>query len=545
VNARKKAPEEEMETRQVLYNGIRLPPLWPPQVEVMTGEPMPVPYLAAPPPTIPIDVGRQLFVDDFLVEHTTLRRSFHAAEYHPANPVLRPDKSWENEAMSGLVQVAAAMPFSDGVWYDPADELFKMFYLGGFMLTTCLATSKDGVRWDKPSLGVEPGTNIVVRCDQRDSNLVWLDHGDSDPQRRFKMFSVACTGDGTPVTQLRVSPDGIRWSEPLATSPPHGDRSTVFYNPFRRVWVHSIRSWAKVVGRCRSYVEDPDPVALIQWRSGPPVPWVACDRLDPARPELKVRPELYTLDAVAYESIMLGAFSVWRGEAADGTKKQDVVLGFSRDGFHWHRPNRGAFLGSSERAEDWNWGYVHSAGGVCLVVGDKLHFYACGRSPVPGGKLGLVSGARVYQTGLATLRRDGFASMEAGASEGTLTTRPVRFSGRHMFVNACAARGGLRVEILSDGGRPIAPFTKRACVPIAADATLAAVNWDGAADLSSLAGRPVRFRFHLREGALYSFWVSPDESGASHGYVAAGGPGFPGPTDTAGRGPVVAQASRL
>jgi len=44
----------------------------------------------------------------------------------------------------------------------------------------------------------------------------------------------------------------------------------------------------------------------------------------------------------------------------------------------------------------------------------------------------------------------------------------------------------------------------------------------------------VRFRFHLRNGALYAFWVSPDKSGASRGYVAAGGPGFTGPTDTVG-----------
>jgi hypothetical protein len=35
-------------------------------------------------------------------------------------------------------------------------------------------------------------------------------------------------------------------------------------------------------------------------------------------------------------------------------------------------------------------------------------------------------------------------------------------------------------------------------------------------------------------GRLYSFWVSPDASGASYGYVAAGGPGFTGPTDTVG-----------
>jgi hypothetical protein len=37
------------------------------------------------------------------------------------------------------------------------------------------------------------------------------------------------------------------------------------------------------------------------------------------------------------------------------------------------------------------------------------------------------------------------------------------------------------------------------------------------------------------KGALYAFWVSPDAGGASHGYVAAGGPGFPGATDTTGK----------
>jgi hypothetical protein len=60
------------------------------------------------------------------------------------------------------------------------------------------------------------------------------------------------------------------------------------------------------------------------------------------------------------------------------------------------------------------------------------------------------------------------------------------------------------------------------------------VKWNGAKDLSSLTGQPVRFRFLLRNGKLYSFWVSPDVTGASHGYVAAGGPSFTGPSDTVG-----------
>lgn len=56
----------------------------------------------------------------------------------------------------------------------------------------------------------------------------------------------------------------------------------------------------------------------------------------------------------------------------------------------------------------------------------------------------------------------------------------------------------------------------------------------GEADLAKLPGEAVRFRFSVSDGELHAFWVSPEESGASHGYVAAGGPGLTGPTDTVG-----------
>src|SRR5262245_18825863 len=105
---------------RVLYNGIRLPAVWPPS-RPLTREVMPAPYLESPPAVIPIDVGRQLFVDEFLIERTTLHRSFHPVEYHPANPVLRADKPWERSAMT----------FSDGVWHDPADHLLKAWYSCG------------------------------------------------------------------------------------------------------------------------------------------------------------------------------------------------------------------------------------------------------------------------------------------------------------------------------------------------------------------------------------------------------------------------------
>jgi hypothetical protein len=121
--------------------------------------------------------------------------------------------------------------------------------------------------------------------------------------------------------------------------------------------------------------------------------------------------------------------------------------------------------------------------------------------------------------------------MDAGDQEGTLTTRPVRFDGSHMFVNLDARNGELRAALLDDKGQEIEPFTRERCVPIRADKTLQPVTWSKEASLARLAGQRVRFRFFLQRGQLYSFWVSQTKSGASKGYVAAGGPGFMGPTD--------------
>jgi hypothetical protein len=194
------------------------------------------------------------------------------------------------------------------------------------------------------------------------------------------------------------------------------------------------------------------------------------------------------------------------------------------------RSERSEGLSRNTKIALWVGGGLVVAGGGCLVVGDKLYFYVRGRAKDPTGGHGNGS------TGLATLRRDGFASLEAGQEGGTLTTRPVTFKGKYLFVNLEAPQGELRAEVLDREGKVIQPFTLANCNPGSADKTLVRVTWQGAEDLSALSGRQVRFRFHLRNGGLYAFWVSPGKSGASQGYVAAGGPGFAGPTDTVGAG---------
>jgi len=328
--------------------------------------------------------------------------------------------------------------------------------------------------------------------------------------------------------ETHFSPDGIHWSKPVSRTGPCGDRNSAFYNPFRKVWVFSIRSYLPFGGlkppqRCRRYWESPDLIANLPWKCREPKLWVGADQDDLRLPPRRIQPQLYNLDAVAYESVLLGLFSLMRtfpDKKIQRCKLNEVSLGYSRDGFHWARPDRRSFLPVSNQERAWNWGNVQSAGGGCLIVGDKLYFYCSGRSGTP-----TFHGAGV-STGLAILRRDGFASMDAVEAEGVLTTRPLRFSGSRLFVNLDAPDGALRVEVADEEGKAIEPFSKDLCNAVEGDRTRAAVTWRNATDLSALAGRAVRFRFHLRKGSLYAFWVSPDASGASLGYVAAGGPGF-------------------
>jgi hypothetical protein len=123
--------------------------------------------------------------------------------------------------------------------------------------------------------------------------------------------------------------------------------------------------------------------------------------------------------------------------------------------------------------------------------------------------------------------------MDAGAGQGTLTTRTIRFSGNHLFVNVAAAAGALQVEALDSAGNVIPQFAKANSAVIALDKTMQEVTWT-TGSIGSLAGQNVQLRFYLTNGALYSFWVSNSASGASNGYVAAGGPGFTGDVDTVG-----------
>jgi hypothetical protein len=532
-----------------LYNGIELPYEWPPRhLDPKSSEPMPVPYLHHQPKTIPVDLGRQLFVDDFLIEKTDMKRTFHQAKKFEGNPVFKPETPRElgpsKEGEPG--EESTVFLGQGGVFWDPAEKRFNMFYAAGWRGPLSLATSTDlknwtrrgplfgeGLRWTGPKL-VTGGSD----------NCVWLDLNTTNLAERIKFLT--CWAH---VPKEQRAPgfnhslcvgDGHTWSDAVPTDVAVDDYCSFFFNPFRQKWCFSIKR-GTARGRSRYYLESDDFMKGTNWSKA--VYWTNADRLDQPEPDGRYPgagepPQLYSLNAVAYESLMIGMHYIHRGpknEICDKGKFPkliDLELGFSRDGFHWQRPDRRAFIAGTRTEGAWDRAYLHSTAGVFVVLDDQLVFPYMGTSGIaPSGKHGMYTGGSI---GLATLRRDGFASMDAGEKTATLTTRPIRFKGDNLFVNYVAPQGELCVEVLTLDGKTYGGYSAATCVPLRGDSTRQRVTWKKSENIAHAKEKNVKLRFTLTNGSLYSFWITDDTNGASHGYVGAGGPGFSGTIDNAG-----------
>ncbi len=491
-----------------------------------------VPYLKNPPEVIDVSVGRQLFVDDFLIEETELSPTYHKAEKFEGNPILRAETAWENEP------IPVACPKSGGVWYDEKEKIFKMWYEAGWLRHSCYATSRDGIHWERPDLGIVKGTNLILPYEgyepekqigerqgflgelsflRPDSSSVVID--DTAPaEKRYKLFFRNPGGIGRGM--VAVSRDGLHFEKFRFTNE-LGDRSTIFYNPFRKKWVYSIRSIESDENgwwRARRYRECDDFLEGASWTAEEEHCWLSCDELDLPNPYIGMNPQLYNVDCVAYESIMLGMFQAMYGpentvcEKYGTPKITELIPMYSRDGYNFSRPCRDSIIGATFYDGAWDRGYIQSVGGVTVINGDELWMYYIGFAGDKrhAGESWVTNGMYAGgATGIAKLRRDGFVSMDG---MGTLCTRKLSFTGKTaMYINA---KGRVQVQLLDTEGHELADsqvFT--------GDSTKAEVLFDSF-DVATLNGKVFRIRFTV-EGELYAFGFA-DETGEFGGARAAG-----------------------
>jgi hypothetical protein len=238
---------------------------------------------------------------------------------------------------------------------------------------------------------------------------------------------------------------------------------------------------------------------LIHWSS--PRVYVYPDSEDAKLPAMF---GIYEADGFFYESMWLGCLSMLR--YSEGEKDCWIRPVGSRDGRHWY------YLGNREpiipagQPGDWDSRYLRVANlattGGPLEKNGQLWFYYWGRNEgtYPKHRLRL---------GIATLRKDGFASLNAGKEEGTVVTRPLVFTGSgQLVVNAEASESGyIKASVFEEDGQAIEGFTADTCNSIQSDVLQGQLSWAGGKTLADLKDRHIRIMFHLKNAKLYSFWV--------------------------------------
>lgn len=434
----------------------------------------------------------QLFVDDYLIAaRSNVVRTYHPFDKYAGNPVLVGDQPWEG---GNIYIYGTVLAGEDGqgyrMWYQAIprqDELTSVLY----------ATSTDGVHWTKPDL------DIHDRKGSKDNNVVlpggfmasvMLRPWELDAQRRYLLMSLGKQG-----WDASVSPDGIHWkglpNNPVCKG--GGDSAQFFWDPRTRQYVCFGKVVTQVDGmrrRCVGRTATKDPTA---W---PPFELVlAPDTLDDRWADGVHRTNLYGMSAFAYQTMYLGLLWIFRATDDEGylVGPVHVELATSRDGIHWQREDgdRPAILPLGKPGS-WEDGMVYTPNQP-LVEGDTIKLFYGGfdeeHSRPMHGKIGL-----------ATLRKDGFASLEAGDKEGTVLTRRLAGAAGVLLVNAAASKGWLKVEVLDADGKALPGYGLDDCTPLTGDGVGQIVAWGDKKELPS-GMSPLRLRFVMKSAALYSF----------------------------------------
>ena len=433
----------------------------------------------------------QLFVDDYLVSsRDNIVRRYHAFEKYTNNPVLVVDQPWEHN----VVSCSTVLPAEDGkgyrMWYYcwgwPNDGSHALY-----------ATSADGIHWDKSKLGLLPwkvdgsANNNFVDA----SGSILHTPNDPDPARRYKAIH---SGD----FRFSSSPDGLHWA-PLSKEPifSAGDTGHVMWDPLTDKYRGYAKVNAQVAGLRRRAVGYSDGTGFEAWPGMRLI--MAPDDFDDrwVKPGSIQRTHFYNCPVLAYQTLYLGLMSIYRAEDDEGYFHGPIFVELvtSRDGIHWFREegDRPPLLACGP-PRTWDHGMVIAASVV--PIGDQLRLYYSGYD-------GLHDYLPFHSAiGLATLRKDGFASLDGEDNPGEVTTKRLTGLTGQLHVNCQAGAGLLQVEVLDAKGRIIPGYRKRDCNEPRTDGVDQLVTWQEHKELPANKG-PLRLRFFLKNVSLYSFYA--------------------------------------
>jgi len=442
----------------------------------------------------PIDIGtdRQLFVDDFWIAAADgIERRLH--EPVRRERAIRAEHPWEKGGISYMV----AFPDQDRfrAWYrcdcemPPEDERQPLI---------AYAESEDGVRWEKPELGLLEFQGSTA------NNLVWTGPGNNMAPFRDDSPGVPDDERYKAIVRQRevyalVSPDGLRWrlmqEEPILTEGPFDSHNIAFWDTWRREYVIYSRG-AAGKGNFRGGVRWIRRATSPDFRS-----WSPLEPIDAGDAPFE---HLYTNACVQYDRapgtylMFPSRFVPDREPVPDwpyGSGVSDIVFMSSRDGLRFDRSFMEAFVRPGPDPDNWHERAVYMERGILQTAPTEISLYGMEHWRLPTVCI------RRY-----TLRTDGFVSIRAGYQGGTFTTPPLLFSGRELELNyATSAVGFLKAEIQDESGHPLPGFSLDDSAEEFGDEIEGLMRWEEKADLESLAGQPIRLRFQLKDADLYAF----------------------------------------
>jgi len=457
----------------------------------------------------PINIGnrRELFVDRHLIDkmdgaHLTLHRP------RREGPALRfSERPWEG-MYSGYVTV-----LKDGPEY-------RMYYRGrakhdidgSILEVTCVAQSKDGITWTRPNVGLfEVGgtkeNNVVLAGMPPYSHNFspWIDTKPGVPAgERYKSLSGVPNGANERGVGLFVSADGLRWRLKKASALTvqgiaFDSQACAFWSESEQCYVCYFRTWKGGTRWISRSTSDDG----LEWAKS-----VEMDYGDTPVEQFYTNmtnsyyraPHIYI--ALAQRFFRKSALPAERvAELIPDQRSRgwcsDVALLSTRGGAHYDRTFMESFIRPGPNASDWASRNNTAAWGIVPAADNDRWMYVYRQSD-PAQPTGHVT--------RYSLRVDGFASINAPFSGGELITKPLTFTGKRMELNCeTSAAGSLRIEIQDAASEPIPGFTLADATELFGDEINRTYAWKSGPNVGSLAGKPVRLRFVMKDADLYSF----------------------------------------
>ncbi len=455
----------------------------------------------------PLELGsrRELFVDSFLIdrrEGTSLRLQRPV----DTGPVLKFDHPWEG-AFSGYTTI-----IHDG-------DLYRMYYRGMPMVagdgsanaSACYAESRDGVNWEKPTFDFFP-TEDGAPTNRLIAHTAMVAHNFSPfldknpaakPAERFKAIG------GTKNSGLVgwVSADGVHWKKlqdkPVFTAEGwvFDSQNVVFWSEaeqqyclYYRVVPNKVRAIARATSP--DFVNWSEPVVMTysDTQTSQPSQQLYTNQTHP----YYRAPHIYLSTAARFmpgrrvitdaQAEAIGAVKKYIGDVSD------AVLMTTRGDARYDRTFLSALIRPGLGAENWVSRTNYPALNIVQTSDTEMSLYVNQNYAQPTAQL------RRY-----VFRIDGLASLYAPHTGGTMTTKPLTFTGKELAINfATSAAGSVTIEILDAAGQVIEGFAKSDCDALIGNEIDRVATWNGSSDVSSLVGKPIRLRFELVDADVFA-----------------------------------------